>query len=436
MTIMAAQPQPIRQRYNMIAFGADTVFFSMALGCINPSTILPAFAAQLGGSEIIVGILIAVFGVAWSLPQLFAGNFVAKAPHKKIFLIATAIIGRPAILIMAAVIYFTQAQPTWLILVLLNLSLLMFLGTDAVAAVAWFDILGRAFPPEKRGQVISQWQAGASIAVMAVAWIVGQILGSAGPGYPNNYALLFAFGGGFLFLSAIATMSIYEPPTLSGSSHIYSIPWKEFMGYMQRIWRSDIRFRRIAMARMVFTTGLMAVPFYVRFATEKLGMGEGSFGLFIFAQTIGTMIASLALGRVADRFGSDITIRIGSMIIATAPLFALMLSMGTPELINSFKNGYVWVYICIGLANNLAMLGYINYVLDIAPIDQRPLYTGIVNAINTIGVIAPILAGWLLDTTSYPVLFGIAFVINVMAIGFAFRLPSARGSTLVTAESQ
>jgi MFS family permease len=419
----------------MIAFGADTIFFSMALACINPSTILPAFVAELGGSEIIVGILIAVFGVAWSLPQLFAGNFVAKAPRKKNFLIATALIGRPAILIMAAVIYFTQAHPVWLILVLLNLSLLMFLGTDAVAAVAWFDILGRAFPPEKRGQMISLWQAGASIGVMGVAWIVGQILGAAGPGYPNNYALMFAVGGGFLFLSAIATMSIYEPPTQSGSSDTYSIPWKEFTGYVQRIWQTDERFRRIAVARMVFTTGLMAVPFYIRFATEKLGMGESSFGLFIFAQTIGTMIASLALGRIADRFGSDTTIRIGSVLIASAPLFALILSLGTPELVSLFKNGYVWIYICIGLANNLAMLGYINYVLDIAPPDQRPLYTGIVNAINTIGVLAPILAGWLLDTSSYPVLFGIAFVINLLAIGFAFRLPAARGSTLAAAEN-
>lgn len=72
-----------KQTHNFIAFGIDVIFFGLALKFIDPTTILPAFATQLGASSTLLGLLITTFHLAWSLPQLAAGNVVARYPSKK-----------------------------------------------------------------------------------------------------------------------------------------------------------------------------------------------------------------------------------------------------------------------------------------------------------------------------------------------------------------
>ena len=88
---------------------------------------------------------------------------------------------------------------------------------------------------------------------------------------------------------------------------------------------------------------------------------------------------------------------------------------------------YVWIYVCIGLADNLIMLGYLNYMFDIIPAGQRPIYMGAFNAIGAIGVLGPSIAGWLLGLTSYAVLFAISLGFGLLTLGLAIRLPRVRG---------
>lgn len=138
-----------KQTHNFIAFGIDVIFFGLALKFIDPTTILPAFATQLGASSTLLGLLITTFHLAWSLPQLAAGNVVARYPSKK-----------PALLIFGILILLIGGQSGWLSLLLLFGTLIVMFGTDAFAALAWFDMLGRSFPPEKRGGYLSIWESG------------------------------------------------------------------------------------------------------------------------------------------------------------------------------------------------------------------------------------------------------------------------------------
>jgi hypothetical protein len=53
------------------------------------------------------------------------------------------------------------------------------------------------------------------------------------------------------------------------------------------------------------------------------------------------------------------------------------------------------------------MLGFYNYLLEIAPASLRPSYVGLGNTILGVLTLAPTLGGWLLEATSYTVLFGV-----------------------------
>jgi hypothetical protein len=63
-----------------------------------------------------------------------------------------------------------------------------------------------------------------------------------------------------------------------------------------------------------------------------------------------------------------------------------------------------------------------NYVLEIAPPGQRPTYTGLTNTLTGLLLPVPILGGWLLQSTSYPVLFAVSAVGPLLAWGLARSL--------------
>jgi MFS family permease len=169
----------------------------------------------------------------------------------------------------------------------------------------------------------------------------------------------------------------------------------------------------------------MSFPFYVLYATDTLAVPDQTIGVFIFAQTVGASLASLFLGRLADRQGAQRVIVVGTIVAITAPILALAFALGGLTL----RWAYVWIYICIGLVDNLIMLGYLNYLLDIAPPGQRTIYMGTFSAIGAIGVLGPTIAGWLLGLTSYSFLFAISLGFGLLTLAVMARLPRVRDNT-------
>jgi MFS family permease len=146
------------------------------------------------------------------------------------------------------------------------------------------------------------------------------------------------------------------------------------------------------------------------------------------------MLGSLFLGRMADRHGPQRVIQIGSFVILSAPILGLVLTLGNREWVDVLRHGYLWIYVCIGLANSLLFLGFSNYVLDIAPASQRTIYLGAFNTINSVGTLGTTIAGWLLGVTSYSVLFVVSLLFGVLTFLFALRLVSMRQGALQSAK--
>jgi MFS family permease len=417
------------QRRNVFAFGGDTISFQIALSFININTILPAFVSQLGGSSASVGLMVTAFGLSWCLPQLIAGNVVARYSRKKPLVILLAFLGRVTMPAMAILIVATRANPPWLIQTMLYVALAVFLGSDAFATMGWLDMLGRAIPPEKRGHYISLWQAIAALGVTGASLLVRVILSEQGPPFPDNFAVIFALGSVALYASAISGATIWEPPLSDENPTSEHIDWSDFGRHLAQIFREDHRLCRAAVTRVLFSMGAMAFPFYVLYATDELHLPDETIGIFIFAQTAGALLGSLVLGRMADRYGPQRVIQIGSFVILSAPVLGLLLALGNSAMTDVLRHGYLWIYVCIGLANSLLFLGFSNYVLDIAPANQRTIYLGAFNTINSVGTLGTTLAGWLLGVTSYSVLFVVTLVFGVLTFLFALRLVPMRQGT-------
>jgi MFS family permease len=161
----------------------------------------------------------------------------------------------------------------------------------------------------------------------------------------------------------------------------------------------------------------LVVPFYVVHATDVLKLPEVVVGSFVAAQQVAGVASGALLGWVSDRWGPCYTMRIGSALSIVGPLFALAAHVVDGGLLVA---AYPLVYVSLGFYQGSTMLGFYNYLLEIAPDDVRPAYIGLGNTIMGVLTLAPTIGGWLLEVTSYTVLFGITA--GLVSLGFLVAL--------------
>ena len=101
-------------RRNAVALGIDFGLFLVGLSFASQSTILPAFVAHLGASNLIIGAIPALMTLGWNLPSLFAAGYTESLAQKLPFVLRYTIWERLPFLVLAAVHSSWRApRPTW-----------------------------------------------------------------------------------------------------------------------------------------------------------------------------------------------------------------------------------------------------------------------------------------------------------------------------------
>jgi len=401
---------PPHYRWNFAAFLVDYICFGVAFTFINPSSVMPAFVRQLTESAPVIGLVGTVFNGGWLLPQLAVARLINDKPRKKPYMLA-GLSGRVAFWVTALALWAGLARHPTAMLVLFFICFGLFAASDGFASVAWFDILARAIPLKQRGRLMGMGQVISGLAGIGVGALVGLILGR--HPFPTNYALLFTLAGVMLIPSVIALASIREPPPEDVALETN----KRMQGSWLRLLATDPAFRRLVICRILVGMMGLATSFYVVHAADVLHLPQSVIGGFVAAQTVGGVIASVVMGLVSERWGPRYVARIGSAAAVTGPLFALAAHLAGGGWL---AQAYPFVYVSLGVVNSAWMLGFFNYLLEIAPEGMRPAYVGLGNTIMGVLTLAPMAGGWLLEATSYTTLFGVTAAI--VAAGFLFTL--------------
>jgi len=390
---------PSNYRWNSVAFVLDYIFFNVALSFARPDSVLPAFVRQFTRSAPVIGLVATVWNGCWLLPQIVAAHWISDKPRKKPYLMA-GLSGRVAFWFLALALWLGLGDAPSVMLTFFFVCLGIFALTDGLASVAWFDMLARAIPMKRRGRLIGIGQVIGGLAGLGVGWVISLILGSPRLGFPDTYALMFALVGVAFVPSSVALVLLREPRT--------EIDLEAWARTQQSGWLrplvQDRTFRRLMVCRVLVGMVALASPFYVVHATDVLNLPETAVGGFVAAQQVAGVAAGALLGVVSDRWGPGYTIRIGSALSILGPLFALVAHVADGGLLSQ---AYPVVYVALGIFQSSTMLGFYNYLLEIAPDDRRPAYIGLGNTIMGVLTLAPTLGGWLLEATSYTTLFAV-----------------------------
>jgi len=380
----------------------------VAMAFIDPTIILPVFLSRLTDSPLLIGLNGSLPFTMWLFPQLFAARYLSGKTQKKRYILIPTLANRPVCFVLALALLLggVRYPPLMLTLVILGSSLLWV--TQGLSSVAWFDLVDKAMPTRQRGRLFGSGQVASGLLIVGAGLVISYILDGAGLPFPRDYAVLFLTGGAIFAADWFVMAAVKEPEETNavdpGTSN------GSFMRHLADIWKQDRDFRTFIAVRLL--TGLkgLATPFYAIFGIEQLGLGEGVVGSFTSILMIGSMVGAVLLGALYEKRGGRWSIRGGVAAGMLAPLWALLLPSLMPAGHPWMIYAYGLVFFALGVQKANFLQGFYNYLLDLAPADERPTYIALSNTIN--GLVlwpAAMVGGAILNLTgnSYPTLFGI-----------------------------
>ena len=415
---MRTSSSPLHVRRNAWAFISESTWFGLGLVFASTTTVLPEFVRQLTGSAVLIGLIISLTEGAWRAPQLLFANWLANKPRKKIYLTRAGLIGRPAYLLMAlALALGVSRTPSVAITLFFVLHTVMYFAM-AVDNLVWWDVLAKAIPANRRGRILGYSTALRGGISVGVGLLIAYLLGDAGPGFPTAYTICFAAGGACFMLSLISWVFVVEP----SEPVVEKRPtWSEYGRQIGAILRGSSAFRRLLVVRLLSGFNGLALGFFGLFAIDRLGFAPATLGLFAIVQTVSGILAGLWFARVSERTGNHRIVQIATLISATGPVVALIFLIA-PDLL--WTPLYGWTFVSIGTFQTAQFVGFASLNVDLAPPGERTTYVGLFNTLSSFVIIWPAIGGWLLQQTSYEVLFGLTAGCLVIAHAASWFLPS------------
>ena len=421
-------------------------FMRMSFTLIDAATILPAFVYTLTQSKILVGLTGSLQPAGWMWPQLLMSNLLEHRPRKmKFYAFGMAVRITMWVAICLAVIFIGAQRPVTLAICFL---MFYFIAASAmgVSTIPYMDIISKAFGPRLRTQYFSLRQLYGGLCSVLLGFFIRAVLGKEsefiGPfggvtrffkslvnffvfsvlglsselSFPYTYCTLFVCAIVTFSLSVAFFLRIREPV---GPVKASRQPIRQHLKRGPYFLRIDANYRRLLLLRICHHSAGMSVPFYVPFAMQNLGISEATVGSFLITMALTGVASNIWWAHVGKHYGVRWVLIMTAAIMALPPLFALLvrflpLAWRTPC--------YYLVFSAEGACVGGMWVGFMAYLLNIAPPLSRPTYLGFMNTLLFPMSFAPLLGGVLVNIVDYGGLFLMSAVCGVLALLVTRRL--------------
>jgi MFS family permease len=377
-------------------------------------TFLPAFILLLsGGSEFAVGLALALQAFGSALTPVLGAWLIE---HRQRVLPVGFVTGAAMrLMVLGVALAGMLLQPPWA-LWLVYLFLALFGLLAGCQAVIFNVLLAKVIPVTNRGKLVGLRNFLAGVTTALVAWYGGHHLLGETPA-ADGYAWMFiiAFVMTSVGLACLLAVREPQPPTTLGRSslaqRLRSIP-----GFM----RDDPAFSRYVQARALTTLGRMALPFYILYAGQEIGLSGQTLATLTIAFTVTATVSTIGWGLLADQRGFRLTL-----------LLSVGLWLGVTVLLLVSRDYLlvVVIFAALGASQEGFRIASINLALEFGHRDQIPLRLAVANsAAELAGAVAPLLGGIVAALLGYGAVFVLtALLLAVGATQLLLLVPEPRG---------
>lgn len=396
-------------KHNLLVNLLDGAFFGLGWGFGSLGTIVPLFVARMTDSALLIGLIPAIHGVAWQLPQLFLANAVARKRIYKPMVMGLTLHERVPYLGLALVGIFLAGLGKPLALIL-TFALILWQGLGAgFTANPWQSMIAKIIPSDWRGTFFGLQAGLANVLMSGAAIAAGYLLDTVGDRW--DFALCFlltlvGMGLSFLFLGLTR-----EPEDTEKSlPEKQPLPWREWLDILRR----DRNFSAFLLVRFLSSFATMGFAFYIVYGLRRFGMNEVTAGFLTAALMITSTIANAVMGWLGDRLGHRAMLIAGSLAVTLSSLLA----WGGPTI--------AWLYpvfVLAGLANVAYWTIGMVITTQFGNEETRPIYIGLSNTlVAPATILAPLLGGWIADAVSFQATFMVSALGGLVIAGMLLLL--------------
>jgi MFS family permease len=403
----------IRRNYTLGVMNGAIFGFVDAISA--PSLVLALFVAQLGGSNLLIGLLPAIYNGGWFLPQFLISHRLERLPLKKRPYLTAAVVRIICWGLIAIVTPLVGASNPTLLLSLFFVLYVTYSFAAGFAGNAFMTMVAKIIPLQRRGSFFGMRDLTGTASGILAGYLISLALApQGGLTFPNNFGILF-----FITFAAVAVgLTVFglvaEPrDTTSGRE----VTFREQTRAARRVWRENEMFRRYLTTRIVLALADVATPFYAIYATRQLGAPEQIVGLYVGLTTLSAMVTNPVWSWISDHRGNRPVLLAAAAAALTMPFVAFVFGLfrASPLLVTPF--GLLFVF--YGAGRTAGNIAFPTYLLEIAPASERSLYIGFTNTLLGIATFIPAGGGILLDLFGFAPLFIISLLIGAIGLWLA-----------------
>ena len=410
----------LRRNFTLGVFNGAA--FQLGESLIDPSVVLTWFVSHLTASNFLIGLVVPLGDAGWFLPQLLFSARIQQMERKMPVYGLFALIRIIAWTILAATVWWVD-EPHLLLLAFFVLYAVARLASGP-CGLAFFDIVARVIPPQRRGTFFGWRQLVGGILGLGGGWIVRTVLNCPRLPFPRGHATLFAMYALILIPALGSFTLVKEPPGKARQANMQ----RQFI-WAARVLVSNGPYRDYLLARMTMILASIAIPFYTVYARNVLGAIEGMAGIYVSARLGAQLLSNLPWGRMSDRRGNRLVMKLLALGNALTPLLALTL-MGVVAVCRLRGPWLPYlalpIFLLDGLMRPAHMLAGSNFLLEMAPEGERSLYLGLSNSLLGIVILASGFGGLIVDWLGLASLFAISAVLCAIGYLLVLRLPEPR----------
>lgn len=416
---------PRREARRAFALGIfNGALFRLAEALIDPPLVLTWFVSQLTTSNLLIGLVAPLGNAGWFLPQVFVSARIQRMARKM-----------PSYTLMTVirtVVWILLAATVWLVndarLLLVGFFVLYTVARIAagLAGLGFFDVIAKTIPARRRGSFFAWRHLLGGVLGLGAGWIVKTALNHPALPFPRGNALLFALYCAVMVPAMAAFILIREPP---GAAMAEPVTVGEQLRRAGQIMRQDRTYRRYMAARLALGLAGIALPFYGIYAKNVLGAPEGMVGVYVATRVGSQLLFNLPWGRLSDRRGNQLVMRLVNLGNGITALLALALV----SLVGFLQPHGAWLpYLALplffldGATRSAQMLTGSNFLLELVPETERPLYLGLSSTLVGVVVLVSGLGGLVVDTLGFAGLFSVSLGLCLAGYVLATALPEPR----------
>ncbi|MCX7600032.1 MAG: MFS transporter [Armatimonadetes bacterium] len=373
----------------------ETAFFSrrnFAVGIVNgalyiasaalidPDTVLPAYALDVSGTVLGVGLIAAAISAGWNWPPVLLIGLMERTRRWMLYYRLTAVLRIACAWLLVPVAFHSRHnQPAYLWL--MAGLLLAMTSAGGAASIPFLSTVGETIPPTLRGRFFGiRFLIGGLLSLGAGAFVKHMLSPAGRAMFPANYGYLF-FGSAVLATLSLASFCAAEerPKTVLKRG----LPPLAQLRRGGRLIRRDPDYRQLLVARVLLglTAGLF-IPFIVPYALRRLHLDPAAIGLLMPAGVLGYSLSNVIWSYLSDGPGNRVLLVVSGVCYLLVPALVLtaghLSSQATGQWLGIPTSPAFWAllitFVLLGTARAGQDLGHTNYLLELSPGRHYPAY--------------------------------------------------------------